>query len=150
MTPTYTDYPEFVAALLKEMGTPTLNILHAAVGISGESGELLDAVKKHWAYGKELDITNVIEELGDLEFYMQAMRNLLQLTREEVIAVNMAKLAQRYEGLTYSDEAAIARADKAHQEETFHPTAVEVKVCKVCDARNINADFCYDCGSFLG
>lgn len=112
MTPTPETYPDFVEALFKDMG-PRDDLAHAAMGISGEAGELLDAIKKHWAYGKQLDIVNVIEELGDLEFYMQALRNSLGLSRDEIIRGNIAKLSTRYASLSYSDAQAIARADKA-------------------------------------
>jgi NTP pyrophosphatase (non-canonical NTP hydrolase) len=105
-------YSEFVARLAKPMGSPTLDILHAAVGVSGEAGELLDAVKKNWAYNKPLDRENIVEELGDLRFYMQHMMNLLNITDHEVIKHNLEKLQKRYaEG--YSDKAAQERADKA-------------------------------------
>lgn len=119
---THDDYSDFVAALMKDMGTPTLNILHAAVGISGEAGELLDAVKKHWAYCKPLDKENVIEELGDLEFYMQALRNEIGVPRSYIIDQNRKKLSKRYATLSYSNEQAAARADKIHMQETFHTT----------------------------
>lgn len=108
-------YSHFVQQLVKDMGSPTLDLLHAAVGISGEAGELLDAVKKNWAYGKPLDRANVIEELGDLEFYCCAMRMLAGVTRQEVLQANADKLAVRY-GNSYSDAAAIARADKSVEE----------------------------------
>jgi len=88
------------------------HLLHMAVGVSGESGELLDAVKKRVIYRKELDRENVVEELGDLEFYMEGLRQGLGITREECIAANIAKLGKRYEGLQYSDSAAQDRADK--------------------------------------
>ena len=106
-------YSRFVQRLVKDMGSNTQDILHAAVGISGEAGELLDAVKKHWAYGRELDRTNAIEELGDLEFYMTAMRLLLCVSRDEVLQYNAFKLQKRYSSGTYSDAQAQARADKA-------------------------------------
>lgn len=106
------NYPSFVRERFKTFpGDPNQTLLHAAVGVSGEAGELLDAVKKTWAYGKPLDLENVIEELGDLEFYMQAMRDHLSLTRSEIIEANMAKLSKRYP-TGYTDAAAIARADK--------------------------------------
>ena len=111
------EYADFVNVLMKDMGTTTLNILHAAVGISGEAGELLDAVKKHWAYEKPLDRENVIEELGDLEFYMQALRNQLGIPREYIIFTNMNKLSKRYAAGVYSNEQAQARADKAEGKE---------------------------------
>lgn len=86
--------------------------LHMAVGISGESGELLDAIKKHVIYNKPIDRDNVIEELGDLEYYMEGLRQGLSITREETIEQNIAKLSLRYPGFSYSDAAAQARADK--------------------------------------
>ena len=109
---THDDYSDFVAALFKDMKSPTLNLLHAAVGISGEAGELLDAVKKHWAYEKDLDKENVIEELGDLEFYMQALRNEIGVPRSYILSQNIAKLSKRYATLKYSNEQAQERADK--------------------------------------
>lgn len=88
------------------------HLLHMAVGVSGESGELLDAVKKAAIYKKPVDRENVIEELGDLEFYMEGLRQGLAITREETIAANIAKLGKRYQGFKYTDAAAQARADK--------------------------------------
>ena len=99
---------DIVASLTPE----TAHSLHMAVGISGEAGELLDAVKKAAVYNKPLDRANVIEELGDLEFYMEGLRQGLGITREETLAGNIAKLSVRYAGLQYTDAAAQARADK--------------------------------------
>jgi NTP pyrophosphatase (non-canonical NTP hydrolase) len=86
--------------------------LHMAVGVAGEAGELLDAIKKHAIYGKDLDRENVIEELGDIEFYVGRIRQLVGVSRDEVLRFNVAKLATRYAGLKYSDKAAQERADK--------------------------------------
>ena len=105
-------YSEFVKALLKQMPTREDYLMHAAIGISGEAGELLDAVKKTWVYGKPLDLENVREEIGDILFYVTAMMNMLGLDEEEIVLENVAKLEARYPGLTYTNEAAIARADK--------------------------------------
>lgn len=88
------------------------HLLHMVVGISGEAGELLDAIKKAVVYQKELDRNNVIEELGDLEFYMEGLRQELGITREATIEANIEKLGDRYKGFRYSDRAAQERADK--------------------------------------
>lgn len=112
-------YSEFVSCLAKpgeaivnEMTPQQADLLHMAVGVAGEGGELLDAVKKHVIYQKPIDRENVVEELGDLTFYMQGIMNSLGVTWEEVFAHNRAKLAMRYANLRYSNDAAIARADK--------------------------------------
>lgn len=117
MTPA--EYHIFVERLIKpgselkkSMTPEQLNALHMAVGVAGEAGELLDAVKKYAIYNKPADLENIIEELGDLEFYMQGIRNAFLLTRDQCIAANMAKLGKRYAEGTYSDRAAIAREDK--------------------------------------
>lgn len=112
-------HSEMVSVLVKP-GTDIISSLtpekselwHMATGVSGESGELLDAIKKHVIYNKPLDIENVIEELGDLEFYMEGVRQNLGITREQTITQNIQKLSVRYHGLTYSDQKAQDRADK--------------------------------------
>jgi NTP pyrophosphatase (non-canonical NTP hydrolase) len=104
-------YSEFVSARFTKRHEGDDGLMHCAVGIAGEAGELLDAVKKLWVYGKALDHANAIEELGDIEWYMEAMRGLLGVTRDQVIAANVAKLEKRYP-THYSDELALARLDK--------------------------------------
>ncbi len=89
------------------------DLLHMAVGTSTESGELLDAVKKYVFYRKPIDRENVIEELGDMEFYMEGLRGRLGITRNETIEHNIAKLSIRYPGFKYSNKRANERKDKA-------------------------------------
>ena len=95
-----------------EMTPANAHIIHMAIGVSGEAGELLDACKKAVIYQKPLDRDNVVEELGDLEFYMEGLRQGLGITREETIEANIKKLGVRYKGHTYSDDQAQSRADK--------------------------------------
>lgn len=104
-------YDQFVAQLFKADTAPMM-ALHAALGVCGEAGELADAIKKQYVYGKGVDIENIIEELGDLRFYIQAVMNHYGLREQDILQVNANKLALRYKSLTYSDEAAIDRADK--------------------------------------
>ena len=107
-------YVNMVQSLFKtkDFNVAAEGAMHAAVGIAGEAGELLDAVKKVWAYGKPIDLENAIEELGDLEFYMEALRQQIGVSREQVLQANQDKLAKRYPGLRYSDSLAQRRLDK--------------------------------------
>jgi NTP pyrophosphatase (non-canonical NTP hydrolase) len=104
-------YDQFVLGLYKP-GSIKEQKYHAALGIAGEAGEFVDAVKRELVYGKPLDRKNIVEELGDLRFYMQAAQILYGITDQEVLQANADKLAARYVGLKYSDKAAIDRADK--------------------------------------
>ena len=117
-TDTETLHYFMVTDLLKQMGSVKQDLMHCAVGISGESGELLDAIKKHWAYDTELDMENVIEELGDVEFYLAGMRQLLGISRDSILAHNILKLRKRYATGKYSDQQAKTRADKLDSGET--------------------------------
>ena len=112
-------YADMVEALCKpghdiimELTADKAHALHMAVGVSGESGELLDCIKKHTMYNKPLDKENLVEELGDIEFYLEGLRQVFGVTREEVLAINQEKLEKRYSSGKYSNQQAQARADK--------------------------------------
>lgn len=102
-------------AIIDQMTPDKADLDHMAKGVAGEAGELLDAVKRWTVYNKPLDRINVIEELGDMEFYLAGIRHRLDITREETLVGNMAKLGVRYSSGSYSDAEAQARADKEGQ-----------------------------------
>lgn len=104
-------YDNFVQWLFKPASEQVM-ALHSAIGVAGEAGELADAIKKEYIYGKPRDLDNIIEELGDLEWYMQSVRNHYGVSRKHVLQCNADKLSKRYVSLRYSDAAAIDRADK--------------------------------------
>lgn len=106
--------------LAKDMGSTRDELLHAVLGVAGEAGELADAIKKHWAYEKPLDVTNIREEAGDLLFYLMLLLDECGISLESVFEQNTAKLARRYPS-GYSNAAAQARADK--QEDAESPAA---------------------------
>jgi NTP pyrophosphatase (non-canonical NTP hydrolase) len=98
--------------VLDDLTPDKVDLLHMTIGISGEAGELLDAVKKHCIYNKPLDLVNVMEELGDLEYYMEGLRQVLGIRRDDILAANIKKLGKRYNDFKYSDAQAISRNDK--------------------------------------
>lgn len=94
-----------------EGSTDQLRILHGAMGISGEAGELMDAVKKHILYNKPLDIENVKEEIGDLLWYMSLVLDQVGSSFEEVMKLNHDKLEKRFPG-GFTEKLAQERLDK--------------------------------------
>lgn len=111
------DYSKFVDTLaaspfkvLDTLNGCKVNLLHAAVGIGSEAGEIGDEIKKHVFYGAELNYEAICKEMGDIEWYLQLLRNTLGVSRQEIVACNMAKLRKRHPN-GFSTESAIAKAD---------------------------------------
>lgn len=90
-----------------------LHYMHMAMGIATECGELIDALKKATIYKQELDRENIIEELGDLLFYLSGLTSRLDITLEEVVDANCKKLNKRYP-IGFTTHHAKARLDKSY------------------------------------
>lgn len=98
--------------ILAESTPEDMHQIHMGIGVSSEAGELLDALKKHWVYRRELDLENVEEELGDIEFFLEGLRVSVGLTREQCLEANERKLRKRYPKKRFSNEDAQERKDK--------------------------------------
>lgn len=74
----------------------TQRLLHAAIGLSTEAGELIDALKKSIFYGRDLDLQNLREEMGDIMWYMAILSDALNYPLEQCQEDNINKLKKRY------------------------------------------------------
>lgn len=77
--------------------------LHCAIGIATESGEILDAYKKARFYGRELNVVNVKEEIGDCLYYLQVLCGEIGYTLEQAKIDNITKLEKRYAKNMFED-----------------------------------------------
>ncbi|PGP98969.1 nucleoside triphosphate pyrophosphohydrolase family protein [Bacillus cereus] len=96
-------------------------VLNAALGISGESGEVADIVKKAIFHGhgfgpahcpgeEEGNTHKIALELGDILYYISIMSHEMGYTLEDIAQMNIAKLTKRYPD-GFSREASQARVD---------------------------------------
>lgn len=71
------------------------------MGISGEAGEVLEKWKKIVAYKEgqisDEDKQELKKELGDVVWYIALMAHSLELSFDEIIDLNLKKLADRKE-----------------------------------------------------
>ncbi len=67
-----------------------------ALGLAGESGEVTNTIKKVLYQGHHVDLMALVEELGDILWYLMLASNALDCTLEDVMQVNVAKLRERY------------------------------------------------------
>lgn len=108
------EYSQYVKGIAARNRTELVaeSFLHAAVGLAGESGELLDKVKKvfwqrHPMNSKFFD--DACLELGDILFYLQFMCNNLGVSLDEVRDGNVAKLSKRYKNKKFTVDESINR-----------------------------------------
>lgn len=83
-------------------------LLHYVLGVGTEAGELQDIVKKAVIYGKEIDRTNLVEEVGDVLWYLSRLLTVLDSTFDEAMEKNINKLKARY-GDKFTEHAALNR-----------------------------------------
>ena len=102
-------YQELANRLNDDKGQ--LRLLHSVMGLSGEVGELTDAVKKTIMYNKPLDVINVIEEAGDILWYMSLLLDEVGSSFEEAMKVNHDKLEKRFP-TGFTEQLAQERRDK--------------------------------------
>ena len=88
-------------AELEANGTNTSQLMTAALGLTAESGEFTEIVKKIILQGKPYNEENVFHmkrELGDICWYLAQACMALDTTFDEVIEMNVEKLKARYPG----------------------------------------------------
>ena len=79
-------------------------LLTAALGLTAESGEFTEVVKKIILQGKPYNEENVFHmkrELGDICWYLAQACMALDTTFDEIIEMNVDKLKARYPGVEF-------------------------------------------------
>lgn len=71
-------------------------ILNSSMGLCGESGEVIDLVKKHLFQGHDLDEDVLIKELGDVAWYLAEAATALNVNLSEILEKNIKKLENRF------------------------------------------------------
>lgn len=82
-----------------------IRLLHGVMGLCTEAGELQDQLKKHIFYGKELDVVNIVEECGDLFWYLAETLTAIDEKFIDVMQKNIDKLRARYPDKFSEDKA---------------------------------------------
>jgi len=67
-----------------------------AMGLGGESGEVLEIIKKEVGHGRARDRAHMREELGDALWYLSELARAHGWRLSKVAGTNIAKLEARY------------------------------------------------------
>lgn len=73
-----------------------LRLIEASMGLSGESGECADIIKKVIFQEHELDKEHLAEELGDVLWYIAEAATAIGYDLDYIMETNIEKLKKRY------------------------------------------------------
>jgi NTP pyrophosphatase (non-canonical NTP hydrolase) len=92
---TIDDYADWAATVAKVTQPPANERLaYLGLGLTGESGEVAEHIKKLLRDGK-LDQAAMAEELGDVVYYWACLCSALGRKPSEVLAASKAKISAR-------------------------------------------------------
>lgn len=100
-TPSPAEFIERIKLLVEE-DPRFIQAFHAAIGLAGESGELLELFKKRifspdpYKGKKEFSAGAVTKEMGDAGFYLEMGCKSRNITLEDLLAENDDKLRARF------------------------------------------------------
>lgn len=98
------EYQKLAMKTLNPSLTKKDMLVNGVMGLNGESGEVIDIVKKHMFQGHELDKDKIKKELGDVMWYVAEVCEALDLSLDEVMEGNIEKLAKRFkDGFTVNE-----------------------------------------------
>lgn len=87
----------WVASKMKsDFASPNEAIACNAMGLAGETGELIDYLKKSLFHHKIGQRSDLVKELGDILFYTAAVARLLGIDLSEAVVAVHTKLEARY------------------------------------------------------
>jgi NTP pyrophosphatase (non-canonical NTP hydrolase) len=90
---------EYQNAAMRTSGknlTTAEHLLNGALGLTGESGEVADLVKKSMFQGHKWDFDHIAKELGDILWYVAETATAIGEDLETIMQMNIDKLMKRY------------------------------------------------------
>ena len=90
------EYQKLAMTTLNPALSKQETLINGVMGLCGESGEVIDLVKKHLHQGHPLNKEKLIKELGDIAWYLAEVAYVLDTDLDTVLEQNIAKIKARY------------------------------------------------------
>ena len=90
------EFNEYQAAANRTLYGNEQVLTNCALGLAGESGQLIDLIKDYTFKGKDLDRDKLIDEMGDVLWYLSQIAQWADIPFDEVAEKNIETLNQRY------------------------------------------------------
>ena len=92
----FDEYQQLAARTLARDRSHEQQLANAALGLTGESGETAEIIKKHLFHATPLDRDAIIKELGDCLWYIGAFATVPDVSPDDIAQRNIEKLRKRY------------------------------------------------------
>lgn len=98
---TFDEYQKQALTTMLASGDELKDIMHWVLGITGESGEIAEKIKKiirdkNGVFTDD-DKREIAKEIGDVLWYLATLAEQLGASLDEIAAINLAKLKSRKE-----------------------------------------------------
>ena len=95
----FNEYQKEAIVTKSHWGEKNAELAYCAMGLAGESGEVVEIIKKHFRGDKPLDNENKLKlqkELGDVLWYIASTCDALGFKMNDVAQLNIEKLRARH------------------------------------------------------
>lgn len=92
----FKEYQKLAQRTANKQQTSLERLMIAGLGLAGESGEVAEIIKKYAGHGHEMSVDSLINELGDVMWYIQEIASIFNIPLEHIADVNIEKLKMRY------------------------------------------------------
>jgi NTP pyrophosphatase (non-canonical NTP hydrolase) len=92
----FKDYQEAAARTAAQDSDPVKAVCAYAMGLAGESGELVDMLKKDVFHGVPMTLAQLESEAGDVLWYLSNLCRIHGVDLQHVAENNLMKLKRRY------------------------------------------------------
>ena len=101
---TFNEYQKLAIVTKKPWDDKNFELAYCGLGLAGETGEVVDILKKHFSGSKPFNdeiIEKLKHELGDVMWYIAALCDGMGFDMGEIAQMNIDKLKKRH-GDSYS------------------------------------------------
>ncbi|MCH3922559.1 nucleoside triphosphate pyrophosphohydrolase family protein [Limosilactobacillus sp.] len=92
------DFNEYQKAAKRTLYGNEQVLTNCALGLAGESGQVVDLVKNYTFKSKQLNRAELMHEMGDVLWYLSQIAEWADIPFDEVAKANIAELNRRYPG----------------------------------------------------
>lgn len=93
---TLNEYQAFASQGIHSATLEREPVVGFALGLVGETGEVVDDIKKRVFHGRKVPLEHTKEELGDVLWYIANIATEYHFSLEEILDENVKKLLARY------------------------------------------------------